>query len=60
MLKNDPFDPRLRTHKIHHFSAALGRTVYAADLEADLRVVFYLDGKMVRTVDIGTHDLYKL
>lgn len=59
IFKSDPFDPRLRTHKIHRLSTALGRTVYAVAIEADLRVIFYLDGDMVRTVDIGTHDLYK-
>jgi mRNA-degrading endonuclease YafQ of YafQ-DinJ toxin-antitoxin module len=59
IFKENPFDPRLRTHKIHRLSAALGRTVYAVKVESDLRVIFYLDGDLVRTVDIGTHALYK-
>jgi len=59
IFQQNPFDSRLRSHKIHRLSAALGRTVYAAEIEADLRVIFYIEGEIVRTVDIGTHDLYK-
>ena len=59
IFKQDPFDPRLRTHKVHRLSALLGRTVYAVEVEADLRVLFYVAGDMVWTVDIGTHDIYK-
>ncbi|MBI3879340.1 MAG: hypothetical protein HY301_04660 [Verrucomicrobia bacterium] len=58
IFKNNPFDSRLRTHKIHRLSAALGRTVHAVEIEGDLHVVFYLDGDVVRTVDIGTHEIY--
>ena len=59
IFKENPFDPRLRTHKIHRLSSLLRRTVYAVDIEANLRVVFYLDGETVRTVDIGTHEIYQ-
>jgi mRNA-degrading endonuclease YafQ of YafQ-DinJ toxin-antitoxin module len=59
LFKQDPFDVRLRPHKIHQLSAALGKTVFAVEIEGDLRVVFYLDGDIVRTVDVGTHDIYK-
>jgi hypothetical protein len=59
IFKKNPFDQRLRTHKIHRLSAALGKTVHAVAIEADLRAVFYLDGDVVHTVDIGTHDLYQ-
>lgn len=59
IFKLDPFDPRLRTHKIHRLSAHYGRTIYAVEIEADLRVVFYMDGDLVITVDAGTHDVYK-
>jgi hypothetical protein len=41
IFKRDPFDPRLHSHKIHKLSACYGRIVYAAEIEADLRVVFY-------------------
>ncbi|MEK7683956.1 MAG: hypothetical protein AAB466_00890 [Verrucomicrobiota bacterium] len=58
IFKRDPFDLRLRTHKIHRLSAALGKTVYAVDVERNLRVVFYLEGRIVFTLNIGTHDVY--
>jgi hypothetical protein len=28
-------------------------------IESDLRALFYLDGDIVWTVDIGTHDIYR-
>ena len=59
IFKQNPFDPRLRTHKIHRLSSLLRRRVYAVEIESDLRVVFYLDGETVRTVDIGTHQIYE-
>jgi hypothetical protein len=58
-FKENPFDPRLRTHKIHRLSARYGRTIYAVDIENDLRAVFFIEGDSVITVDIGTHDIYK-
>jgi len=59
IFKANPFDPRLGAHKIHRLSSAFGRTVYGVEIEADLRVVFYLDGDIARTVDIGTHNIYE-
>ena len=59
VFKTDPFDPRLRTHKINALSAALKRTVYAVEIEGDLRVTFYIDGDTVFTTNIGTHDIYR-
>jgi mRNA-degrading endonuclease YafQ of YafQ-DinJ toxin-antitoxin module len=59
IFKQNPFDPRLRSHKIHKLSARYGRTIYAAEIEADLRVVFYIEGDTAVTVDIGSHDLYR-
>ncbi len=29
IFKKDPFDPRLRTHKIHRLSSEYGRTIYS-------------------------------
>jgi len=49
----------LRPHKIHKLSALYGTTIYAVEIEGDLRVVFYIEGDCVITVDIGTHDIYK-
>ena len=40
IFKANPFDPRLRAHKINSLSAYYGKTVYAAVIEGDLRVVF--------------------
>jgi hypothetical protein len=58
IFKTDPFDPRLRAHKIQRLSAHYGRTIYSVEIEGDLRAVFYLDGDMVVTLDIGTHAIY--
>ncbi len=59
MFKTNPFDPRLRTHKIHRLSAKLGRTIYSVWVEKDLRALFYLDGEIVVSIDIGSHRLYR-
>lgn len=59
IFKVDPFDPRLRAHRIHKLSAYYDRTVYAVDIAADLRAAFYVEGNTVWTVDIGTHDIYR-
>ena len=60
IFKQNPFDPRLRPHKIHRLSAECGRTIYAVDIEHDLRAVFYVERNLVVTVDIGTHDIYRV
>lgn len=59
IFKMNPFDSRLRSHKIQKLSARYGRVIYAAEIQADLRVVFYVEGNTVVTVDIGSHDLYR-
>ena len=59
IFKQNPFDARLRSHKIHKLSARYGRTIYAAEVEGNLRVAFYVEGDVVITVDIGTHDIYR-
>ena len=59
IFKVDPFDPRLGTHKIHSLSAEYRRTIYAVEIEGDLRAVFVVKGNQVITVDIGTHAIYK-
>ena len=59
IFKQNPFDPRLRAHKIHRLSSQCGRTIYAVEIEGDLRAVFYIERDCVVTVDIGTHDIYK-
>jgi hypothetical protein len=57
--QQNPFDSRLGAHKIQKLSARYGRVVYAAEIEANLPVVFYMDGNTVVTIDIGSHDLYR-
>ena len=59
IFQENPFDPRLRPHKIHKLSARFNKTIYAVEIEADLRAVFYVEGDVVVTVDIGLHDLYR-
>jgi mRNA-degrading endonuclease YafQ of YafQ-DinJ toxin-antitoxin module len=59
IFKENPFDPRLRPHKIHKLSALYNRTIHAVEIEGDLRAVFYVEGDVVVTVDIGSHDLYR-
>jgi mRNA-degrading endonuclease YafQ of YafQ-DinJ toxin-antitoxin module len=59
IFKRNPFDPRLQSHKIHRLSARYGRIVYAAEIETDLRVAFYVKGDVVVTVDIGSHNIYR-
>ena len=59
IFQENPFDPRLRPHKIYRLSARFNRTIYAADIEGDLRAVFYVEGDVVITVDIGSHDIYR-
>jgi hypothetical protein len=60
IFKQNPFDPRLRTHRINSLSAYYGKTVYAVEIEGDLRAAFYLEGNMVYTVDIGSHAIYRV
>jgi hypothetical protein len=59
IFKKDPFAPQLRTHRINSLSTIFKRTVYAVAVEADLRVVFYIESNTVVTVNIGSHDIYK-
>ena len=59
VFKKDPFASSLRPHKINRLSALIGKTVFAIDLEGDLRAAFYRDADVIKTVSIGTHDIYK-
>jgi mRNA-degrading endonuclease YafQ of YafQ-DinJ toxin-antitoxin module len=59
IFKENPFDSRLRSHKIHRLSASYGRTIYAASIEDDLRLLFYLEGETITSLIVGTHDIYK-
>jgi hypothetical protein len=59
IFKANPFDARLRTHKIHRLSARYGTTIYSVVVEGNLRVLFHLQGNVVTTLDVGTHDVYR-
>ena len=59
IFRVNPFDSRLRSHKIQRLSSRYGRTIYALAIEDDLRLLFYLEGETVTSLILGTHDLYK-
>ena len=59
IFKTNPFDSRLRTHKIHGLSARLGRTIYSVWIQKDLRALFYLDKDVAVSIDIGQHRIYR-
>lgn len=59
IFKENPFDPRLRSHKIHRLSSQYRRTIYAAEIEGDLRVLFCIEDDRVVTMDVGSHDVYR-
>ena len=60
IFKANPFDPRSRAHKINSLSACYGKTIYAAEIEGDLRAAFYVEGDVIFTVDIGSHAIYRV
>ncbi|MGO8700862.1 MAG: hypothetical protein ACLQVY_24485 [Limisphaerales bacterium] len=59
IFKDNPFDIRLRAHKIHGLSARYGRTIFAVVIEADLRLLFYLEDQTITSLIVGTHSLYQ-
>jgi len=58
IFREDPFHPSLGTHRINRLSALYKRTIYSACLDGDLRAVFYVEGKVVMSVGIGSHKIY--
>jgi len=59
IFKQNPFDPRLRPHKIYKLSAIYGKTVHAVEIADDLRAAFYVEGNVIWSVDIGDHRIYR-
>ncbi len=59
IFKENPFDPRLRVHKIHKLSAQYGKTIYSVWIEDDLRAAFYIEGDIIWSVAIGSHAIYR-
>jgi mRNA-degrading endonuclease YafQ of YafQ-DinJ toxin-antitoxin module len=58
VFKRDPYSRSLRTHIIRRLSALYGRKIMSATIERNLKVVFYQEGNVIKSVDIGTHDIY--
>ena len=57
MMSADPFQPRLKTHKLHGILAGL----WACWVEWDCRIIFALEPDAPREdlivlIDLGTHD----
>ncbi len=59
IFRLDPFDSRLGTHKIANLSARYRKIIYSVVIEADLRAVFYVEGDIIWTVDLGSHSVYR-
>ena len=61
IFKVNPFDPRLRTHKINRLSARFGTTVYSVHLEGGTAVHVFgnEDRDLVYTLTLGKHGEYK-
>lgn len=49
---SDPFDRRLRTHKL---SGKL-KELWSFSVTYDNRIIFYFEGEKAVFIDIGTHD----
>jgi plasmid maintenance system killer protein len=60
IFRDDPFDPRLGTHRINRLTSLHKTTVYGVRIAENLRVVFKIvENNQVYTIDIGDHDVYK-
>jgi len=60
IFKQNPFDPRLRAHKIHNLSAAHGKNhLLGMDRGRSSRRFLFLEGSTVWSIDIGTHAIYR-
>lgn len=51
-MENDPADPSLKSHKLSGFKKGLR----SFSLTGDMRVVFRIDGEIIRLYDIGSHN----
>ena len=56
IFKNDPFNFKLDTHKLH--GEKKEEWAFSVDYSYRIVLVFLKDGNVVFT-DIGTHDIYK-
>ena len=54
-FRENPFDPMLRTHKLH----SKDKEAYAFWVSHSYRIKFiFLDEESVLFLDVGTHDIY--
>jgi mRNA-degrading endonuclease YafQ of YafQ-DinJ toxin-antitoxin module len=58
-FKADPKDASLNPHKINRLSSLRGKTVRSVTIKGNLRAVFTIQGNVIISEDIGTHDIYK-
>jgi mRNA-degrading endonuclease YafQ of YafQ-DinJ toxin-antitoxin module len=59
LFKVNPFDPRLKPHKINRLSSLHKRTVWSVSIGPNLRAVFCLVENNVISLDIGDHAIYE-
>ncbi|OGM96289.1 MAG: hypothetical protein A3B86_04060 [Candidatus Yanofskybacteria bacterium RIFCSPHIGHO2_02_FULL_38_22b] len=55
IFKNNPHDPRLKTHKLH----GKLKKLWGFSIDKNYRIIFEFLGKDIVFLDIGTHSLYK-
>ena len=55
IFKNNPFDPRLKIHKLH----GKLKKLWSFSIDKNYRVILEFIAKDVIFLDIGTHGLYK-
>ena len=56
IFRQNPFDPRLKTHKLH----GAEREAWAFSITRRYRIKFlFLEGGSALFLDIGTHDIYE-
>lgn len=55
LFSKNPFDPRLRTHKLH----GKFKDLYAFSINRSYRIIFdFISADIVRFHTIGKHDIY--
>ena len=59
VFKDDPYHPSLKAHKIQKLSVAYKKRIMSVAIEGDLRAVFFQEGDVIFTVDIGNHTIYR-
>ena len=56
IMSNDPFDPRLKTHKLHWIL----KNLQSSYIDYDTRLIFAIDKEInfnkIILIDIGTHE----